>query len=220
MVFKAGGYLANRSLWAWESFLPSPIRIWIYLLCNISNMSLETIRLGFCSSFPASCGPMLSKSTSCPKLKLATGMISYTLTPNVSIAANYSGLGFRITRCSLSQKLGPSFESGKALARIAGRPLRRRPPTTYRVVGLSTETRLALPSPPASSLLLFTFLFFPPCFAVGFIQYLYIFTERSVEGSTNCGRLSASFEFILLQILDSTRYYSTFNARFSYQLLS
>jgi hypothetical protein len=84
MVFKAGGHLANRSLGTWESFLPSPIRIWIHLLYNISNMnmSLKTIRLGFCSSFPASCGPMSSKSRSCPKLKLATEndryVISYT----------------------------------------------------------------------------------------------------------------------------------------------
>jgi hypothetical protein len=50
----------------------APIRIWIHLLYNISNISLKTIGLGFRSSFPAPCGPISSKSTSCPKLKLAT----------------------------------------------------------------------------------------------------------------------------------------------------
>jgi hypothetical protein len=79
MVFKAGGHLANKSLGTWESFSPSPIRIYIHLLYNISNMPLKTIRLGFCSSFPASCGPMSSMSTSCLKPKLATENDKYII---------------------------------------------------------------------------------------------------------------------------------------------
>src|SRR3984957_14398223 len=75
------GHLAKRSLGTWEPFLLSPIRIWIHLLYNISNISLKKICLGVrCqfdisihSSFPASwpCRPMSSKSTSCSKLKPA-----------------------------------------------------------------------------------------------------------------------------------------------------